>query len=132
MNEKLTLIGVFVRKNKILTFLEMLKYKFHIDIDRLFIYEIHNNQLEYLITFKVTNKEQYLKTLKNCTVLHVKNGCLFSINALNKLIERENGSQSKEYIIDWNSYKNTLLILTNGELFIEKIDKIEDKCSIFL
>ena len=132
MNDKLTLIGVFVRKNKILTFLETLKYKFHVDIDRLFVYQIHNNPLEYLITFKVTNKEQYLKVLRNSTVLHVKNGCLFSINALNKLIEQETGSLSKDYVVDWGAYRNTLLILTNGELFIEKIDKIEDKCSIFL
>ena len=102
------------------------------DIDRLFVYQIHNNPLEYLITFKVTNKEQYLKYLRNSTVLHVKNGCLFSINALNKLIEQETGSLSKDYVVDWGAYRNTLLILTNGELFIEKIDKIEDKCSIFL
>ena len=79
----------------------------------------------------------------------VINSRLFDGEALLTVIYNINGNQkedyfsrgetltfpnvsSKEYIIDWNSYKNTLLILTNGELFIEKIDKIEDKCSIFL
>lgn len=129
--EKIALIGVFVKKNKILAFLEMLKYKYSIGVNRVFIYEIENNSLEYLVTFKATNKELYLKVLRNATVLHVKNGCLFSINALNKLIEIENGQASSEYIVDWNLYRNKLLILTNGKLFIEKINKIDDKCSIF-
>lgn len=129
--EKIALIGVFVKKNKILAFLEMLKYKYSIGVNRVFIYEIENNLLEYLVTFKATNKELYLKVLRNATVLHVKNGCLFSINALNKLIEIENGQASSEYIVDWNLYRNKLLILTNGKLFIEKINKIDDKCSIF-
>lgn len=131
MTEKLALIGVFVKKNKVLAFLEMLKYKYSIGINRIFIYEIEDNQQEYLITFKATNKEIYLKSLRNATVLHVKNGCLFSINALNKLIESENGQISKEYAVNWDLYKNTLMILTNGALFIEKINKIDDKCSIF-
>ena len=130
--EKIALIGVFVKKNKILAFLEMLKYKYSIGVNRVFIYEIENNLLEYLVTFKATNKELYLKVLRNATVLHVKNGCLFSINALNKLIEIENGQASSEYIVDWNLYRNKLLILTNGKLFIEKINKIGDKCSIFV
>ena len=59
------------------------------------------------------------------------NNCLFSINALNKLIEKESGSNNKDYQVDWNQYKDKLIILTNGTLSIENINKIDDKC-VFL
>ena len=52
------------------------------------IYSIDSNKYEYIVTFKTYDKEKYLKNIKKSTVLHLKNGCLFSINALNKLIEK--------------------------------------------
>ena len=74
------------------------------------------------------DKEIYLKNILNSTVMHVKNKCIFSINALNRLIEVENYKDGK---IDWDKYKYKLIILTNNELIIENINKINDKC-IFL
>jgi hypothetical protein len=53
---------------------------------------------------------------------------------LNKLIERDNkGSDSpnNEYIVDWNKYKDKLVIVTNGELTISNLSKIEDKSTFF-
>lgn len=131
MNNKGFLIGTFVNKKQILQFLEMLKTKYYIAYNRIFVYSIEENNYEYLVTFKAMNKEPYLKTIDNSTVMHVKNNCLFSINALNKLIEQETGSNNKEYQLDWNKYKNKLIILTNGNLSIDNINKIDDKC-IFL
>jgi hypothetical protein len=66
--------------------------------------------------------------------MHVKNGCLFSINALNKLIEKENEGSSlpnNEFLLDWDKYKDKLIIITNGELAISDISKIEDKTTFF-
>ena len=113
------IIGTFVKKTKILSFLETLKYEFRVQIDKVFVYEIDTNRYEYLVTFKAFDKEKFIKNLSNATVMHVKNGCLFSINALNKLIEKENVDETtpnNEYIVDWEKYHNKLIILTNGEL----------------
>ncbi len=123
------IIGTFVKKNKILSFLEILKYKFKINLDKIFVYLIDTNQYEYLVTFKTYNKEKFIKNLSNATVMHVKNGCLFSINALNKLIEKENSDSDKpnnEYLIDWDKYKDKLIIQTNGKLSLSNLSKIED------
>ena len=123
------IIGTFVKKNKILSFLETLKHGFKVNLDKVFIYSIDTNKYEYLVTFKTYNKERFIKNLSNATVMHVKNGCLFSINALNKLIEKENSDSDKpnnEYLIDWNKYKDKLIIQTNGELSLSNLSKIED------
>ena len=123
------IIGTFVKKNKILSFLETLKYGFKVNLDKVFVYSIDTNKYEYLVTFKTYDKERFIKNLNNATVMHVKNGCLFSINALNKLIERENSDSDKpnnEYLIDWDKYKDKLIIQTNGELSLSNLSKIDD------
>ena len=127
------IIGTFVRKNKILSFLETLRAGYGIKLDKVFVYEIDTNQLEYLVTFKTFDKDKFIKKINNATVMHVKNGCLFSINALNKLIDQEKGDDkpNNEYLIDWEKYKDKLIILTGGELSISKLTKIEDKSVFF-
>ena len=134
MAERGIIIGTFVKKNRILSFIETLKNSFGIRLDKLFIYSIDTNKREYLVTFKTFDKERFIKNLENATVMHVKNGCLFSINALNKLIERDNeGSDlpNNEFVVDWDKYKNKLIIITNGELSISNLSKIEDKSLFF-
>lgn len=129
------IIGTFVEKNKILSFLEMLKNKFYVNYDKIFVYTMSSNEKEYLVTFKTYNKDKFIKKLYGSTIMHVKNGCLFSINALNKLIETDyNFKEEKPYNeieINWDEYKDKLIILTNGNLNINNLSKIEDKCSFF-
>ena len=123
------IIGTFVKKYKILSFLETLKHGFKVNLNKVFVYSIDTNKFEYLVTFKTYDKERFIKNLSNATVMHVKNGCLFSINALNKLIEKENSDSDKpnnEYLIDWDKYKDKLIIQTNGELSLSNLSKIED------
>ena len=123
------IIGTFVKKYKILSFLETLKHGFKVILDKVFVYSIDTNKFEYLVTFKTYDKERFIKNLNNAPVMHVKNGCLFSINALNKLIEKENSDSDKpnnEYLIDWDKYKDKLIIQTNGELSLSNLSKIED------
>jgi hypothetical protein len=127
------IIGTFVRKNKILSFLESLRGDYGIKLEKVFVYEIDTNQSEYLVTFKTFDKDRFIKKITNATVMHVKNGCLFSINALNRLIDKEKGENvpNNEYLVDWNKYKDNLIILTGGELSISKLTKIEDKSVFF-
>lgn len=127
------IIGTFVRKNKILSFLETLRGDYGIKLEKVFVYEIDTNQSEYLVTFKTFDKDRFIKKISNATVMHVKNGCLFSINALNRLIEKEKGGNvpNNEYLVDWDKYKDNLIILTGGELSISKLTKIDDKSVFF-
>lgn len=132
--ERGIIIGTFVKKNRILSFIESLKNDFGVRLEKIFVYSIDTNKREYLVTFKTFDKERFMKNLPNATVMHVKNGCLFSINALNKLIEKINENSdlpNNEYVVDWNEYKDKLIIITNGELSISNLSKIEDKTSFF-
>jgi hypothetical protein len=133
MSKNGIIIGTFVKKNKILSFLETLRTLYGIRLDKVFVYEIDTNKYEYLVTFKTFDKDKFIKKIRNATVMHVKNGCLFSINALNKLIDQEKGDDvpNNEYLIDWDKYKDKLIVLTNGELSVSNLNKIEDKSVFF-
>jgi hypothetical protein len=134
MREKNILIGVFVKRDRILSFMEFLKNEFNIKYKKIYVHKIKGNEIEYLATFPTFNRD-YLKKINNSILLHVKNGCLFSINALNKLIESNSSNKdidNKNIIIDWNKYKNNLIILSNNVLNIKNLSKIEDKTSFFI
>lgn len=133
MTKKKLIIGNFVNKTKILSFFEKLIYDLNISIERTYVYLMDGNDNEYLVTFKSCDKDIYTDNLPHSIIMHAKNGCLFSINALNKLIESDNDSDkpNNEVEINWSKYKNKLIILTNGELNIKTLVKIEDKCLLF-
>lgn len=134
-NSKGVIIAVFTKKNKILSTFEELRNYYGVKSDKIFVYSIDTNNAEYLITFKTYDKNKFIGKLKGATVMHVKNGCLFSINALNKLIDKlqeDSNTPNNEYVINWNDYKDKLIILTNGELSISNLNKIEDKSTFFV
>lgn len=129
MSTKGIIIATFVRKNKILSFLERLRNEFKIGLSRVFVYKVDTNTSEYLVTFKAFDRNEYIGKIENATVMHVKNGSLFSINALNKLIDREKDGDEKpnnEFVLDWSKYRDKLIIQVSGELRISNLKKIQD------
>lgn len=130
MPNKIFLIGLFARKNKILAELEYIKNKFNIKFEDIFVYEVENDDNEYLITFKSKDKND-VNELKSSVVFHVKNKCLFSINALNKLISensKDANIPNKEIKINWDKYENKLMVVDKEELSIRKLTKLDNKC----
>lgn len=133
-SKKEVLIGTFVNKHKILSFIEKVKNLTKMNTDKIYVFIIEGNINEYLVTFKSYSNKGLINKLYNSTVLHVKNGCLFSINALNELIKEEKGDtiqNHKDYLIDWSKFKNKLMIMTSGKLRLYNISKIED-ITVFL
>jgi len=62
-------------------------------------------------------------------IVHKKGECFYTINALNKLIEKinylENGNINHlDYKINWDEYQNKIIIIKNEELKI--IDIVRD------
>lgn len=131
-NNNSVIIGTFVKKSKILTFLEFLRNKLSINIEKTFVFNVEFNDSEYLVTFSSTKNNPCFSQLHDATVLHTKNGCLFSINALNMYIDmrNESGIPHQEFKVNWDELKDTLLITTNGMLKLSRLFKIEDKCDL--
>ncbi len=129
MSSNGVIVGNFINKRKILSYLEYIRYSLKVNLKKVFVYSISSNSHEYLVTFKINDRCKKNNGANTMSVMHVKNGCIFSINALNNLIEKENTDKIKpnnEFIIDWSKYKDKLIIKTNGKLSISDIDRIKD------
>jgi hypothetical protein len=132
MQNSNVLLATFMPKNTTEWFLRFLKNKFNIKKENVYVYEIENNDFEYVITYnlKKDGHINFKHYFENATPVNIKNGCIFSINALNKLIEIDSGLEKgnvdyQTYKIDWKKYKNKLLLLSkNNDLIIHNIKRI--------
>lgn len=133
MSSNCFIIGKFVRHEDILCYLEMLKNKYGLNLKYVFVYTVPSKK-DYLVTFRAFNKGYYLERISGSMPLHTKNGTIFSINALNRYIEtkkQEDGSSNKEYIVDWSKCHNKLLLVVEGKLVVDDLNKVEDLSTLF-
>lgn len=133
MTNKNILLATFMPKNTTEWFIKFLKNKFNIEKDKIFIYQIEDNEFEYMITYNIQRNSNinFNHYFKNATPVNLKCGCVFSINALNKLIEINSGLEKgnvdyQNYKINWKEYKNKLLLLSKDDgLIMKNIRKIK-------
>jgi len=132
-HKKKILLAFFVKKNFLESILNYL-LKIKVNENNIFIYQIVENDLEYLVSVSFTDNTDKLSNHKYIKPIHVhiKNGCLFSINALNRYIKENNQDIKKtlsEINVDWSLLKNKLLLLKNENLTFNDLIKIGyDRC----
>ena len=97
--------------------LEEIKSKYTIIYNKLFVLEIVGKD-EFVITYNVDQGNVH--TIPENTILvHRKkeSNTLYTINALNELIKRLNGGVvDTKFPIDWQHYRNTILLTQHDEL----------------
>ena len=124
------LLASFITIKQSDDFFNKLESLFSIKKDKAFIFTLGEN---LMITFKLTSteelKENIRTKLKNTIQIHKKIGSFYTINALNKLIQRDfnlmdGNIDYKSYSIDWDKYQDKLFLVKEGELQIQDIKKV--------
>lgn len=131
MQYKILLLASFVKKSQLDIFLSDLSEKHNVKPDKVFVFEL--NEDTYLLTYKLKVdlgvrfdiKRELPKTIQ----IHKKRLTFFTINALNKLIERDCGLfegniNHIEHQIDWELYQNKLVLLKNNRLEVSDIKRV--------
>ncbi|MDB4326181.1 hypothetical protein N9966_00030 [bacterium] len=130
MQKKIILLATFVEPKYLEKFLSKLLKKFSIKKESVFIFETEDG--DYLLTYRIfLNVGQRIdirKEFRKTIQIHKKGLTFFTINALNKLIEKEfnlipGNIDYKSHEIKWEKYKNKLILLKNGELDILDLKK---------
>jgi len=131
MNRSIILAS-FVFPERLETFLNYLQKRFKLDRERIFIYDNIDDPIKKIVTYKVFLKDGKKIDLKSIfprtIIIHKKGECLYTINALNRLIEEENGLESgnveyKNYELDWEKYQNKLVLTTPEGLVFNDIKR---------
>lgn len=130
---KTILLATFIFPERLEWFLDYLKNKFNISSDKVFIFKNLDDESKLIITFKLTlidgNKINLKRFFPNAIPIHKKGNAIYTINALNKLIEIETNLDLgnidyKNHKIDWDKYQNSLILNNNGELMIYSIERV--------
>jgi len=113
MNKEVKILCVFTDNTNMINHLNSMisLYKQDINSD-IFLYcdKTDNNRLFLTVTIENNTKN---KLINNSILLHRKKitNTLFTVNALNEVIKIENnGITDDKYEVDWNKYKNQILL----------------------
>ena len=131
--DKTILLASFIFPERIDWFISYLEAKFSITKDKVFCYKNLDDESKVIMTFKFKvdkDKKIKLKDLfPNAVPIHKKGNALYTINALNKLIDLKVGVDNgnidyKSYKIDWSEYQDKIILLNGQELGVFNIQRI--------
>ena len=98
--------------------IETIKGEYVVAYNKIFILESPDSD-EYLCTYNIEITSNITPVLRNTILLHRKkeSNTLYTINSLNALIKSlNNGILDTGYQVNWNDYRNSVLLTTGNEL----------------
>lgn len=100
---------------------EDIKKFYEVYSNRIFAFANTKNPKEVYLTYNVLNMRKDAPKFPNTILIHRKKqtNTLYTLNAMNRLIEEENGQADKTYVVNWQLYANSLII--TGEVSIRVI-----------
>jgi hypothetical protein len=80
--------------------------------NRVFAFVNAQNPKEIYLTYNVLNMRKDAPKFPNTILIHRKKqtNTLYTLNAMNRLIEEEHGCADKTYQVNWKLYENSLII----------------------
>lgn len=114
---KTQLLCTFTTKELLQTTLQNIREVYVIVYNYIYILQNKANLDELYVTYNINTDYKPTSPLGDTILIHRKkeSNTLYTINALNQLVKEENGGiLDKNFIIDWNKFKNSL-ILTNTD-----------------
>ena len=112
---KSQLLATFTTKDNLDETIERITDAYTIIFNKVYVLQNENNVNELICTYNVEYDEDAIQDVPDTISLHRKknSNTLYTINALNDLIRELNGGKlDKSFPIEWNNYRNCLL-LTN-------------------
>ena len=112
------LFCTFTSKEDLESTIDNIKDQYTILFNKIFVLYIESTN-EYVCTYNVDSFNISNTILPQTILLHRKkeSNTLYTINALNDLIKELNdGVADSKYRVNWQDYRNCILLTTNGEL----------------
>ena len=130
---KTILFAAFVPLDKAANFLISLEEKLNIKKSEVFFFQNLDDKINIIITFKFTQIQDNIINIRdihhNTIPIHKKGNAIYTINALNKLIELETNLESgnidfKAHKINWDNYQDKIILNKGNQLIISPIKRV--------
>ena len=116
---KTQLLCTFTKKDRFYETMDVIIACNEIVFDKIFVFENGNDNQQLICTYNVEYDEDFMQGIQDTISLHRKKhtNTLYTINALNDLIrELNNGKLDKSFSVEWENYKNSLLLTNDNGL----------------
>ena len=130
---KKILLASFIFPERIEWFIKYLDEKFEIPKEKVFLYKNIDDTKKIIATFKLTIQPHEQINLKkifpSAIPIHKKGDSLYTINALNRIIDDLNidtkgNISNKDFKLDWENYQNKIMLIRDNELTFFNIERI--------
>lgn len=112
------LLCTFAHASDLNLIVDYIDKNYTLERNSIYVFENTNKRNELYCTYNVESAEI---NAENTILIHRKkeSNTLYTINALNILIQNiNNGILDKSYVLEWENYRNSLLMTINGEVTI--------------
>ena len=119
IQENRQLLCTFATQNQLLGTMRSILSSFDIMYNRVYIFESVENRNDVLYTYNIKSVKPGQAFLPNTISIHRKkqSNTFYTINALNHLIQEiNNGVLDKQYIVDWDNYRDMAIIINDDIL----------------
>jgi len=120
MNQDTQLLCTFCAKKDIDNTVEQINKAYKLAFKSVYVLDNVEDENQAILTYNIDTAYAVKETLVPSTIsVHRKKqtNTIYTINAINKLIEEKNGGKlDKSYKIDWSELKNTVLVTAYGKL----------------
>jgi len=127
---KTQLLCTFCSKYDFDDTIELIKLAANVVFNKVYVFENVDDGTSLICTYNVEKTDDFIQNSKTMAIHRKKEtNTLYTINALNEAIRKENdGVLDKSYSLNWESYKNSLLLTNDKGLNIvrTKLYKIVD------
>lgn len=110
---KTQLLCTFSDVNTVTADINSIEEHYNLVYNYMYVLQDKDKQNDLFITYNVENSKGNNGMLESTISVHRKkeSNTIYTINALNEIIKYETGGRlDKTYVIDWESYKNSLIL----------------------
>jgi len=117
---KTQLLCTFTKRNRLNEAVDIIISCNEILYDKVYVFANQDDEHQLICTYNVEYSEDFVENVQDTISLHRKkqSNTLYTINALNEVIRsKNNGVLDKKFIVEWDEFRNTLLLTNDAGLF---------------
>ena len=117
---KTQLLCTFTKRNRLNEAIDIIVSCNEILYDKIYVFANQDDEHQLICTYNVEYSEDFVENVQDTISLHRKkqSNTLYTINALNEVIRsKNNGVLDKRFMVEWDDYRNTLLLTNDAGLF---------------
>ena len=125
------LLATFCKARNVRVTIDLIADSFEVVSSKVFVLQDESDRYKKILTYNIVKDETvFSDVIKNTVSLHRKKevNSLYTLNALNEVVKiQNNGLLDSKFSVEWEDYRNTLLVTYKEEDGEQKLRRINTR-----